>query len=265
MSNTRSERLEKLLNATVLNYTAEINVDNPIGEYDAMYDHLLKGDLDDFFLAPKLEGNPKRKEIFDLVRKYGHLCFYDGNYYDYWLDSIGGFTDEVVVSRRILDNYNFLLELALEKGEQALKELETLQKTDIGEDDAVVEFVRGVFQNDQALMDCLQETSKEDGPYKHLYPEKKEFLYRFPQGVLYLEDENGIKLNTEERLLNDFRKYEVELLLSTGNKLRDIETIEEMAEYLGASVFGVFVEAVHNAYEETKKHGTFSEEKTFNR
>lgn len=263
----KQERLEKLLDATIKNYFEEVNPDDEFSLYDAMYEHLLNGDLDNVFIAPKLEDKSYsvREEAFDLARKYGYLCFYNGDYKEYLLESVENTDDIDLVSMEVLDNYNFLVELALEKGELALKEISKFQAGTMAEETAVVEYLRNTFFNDEALKECLELTSYPDGKFDHIPLEAKESLYRFPQGVLYFDHGDQVEINTFEGLLKDIINHEEELMLTNTSALENMENLEEVVGYLGTGIFDEFVERIYLDYEDAKKHGNVNNSGAFHR
>jgi len=193
-TNDSLKRLEKLKQATIMNYLEVVNLDTIMDFYDSMVEHLFRGDLDSSFLSKSLVGLDKeeKSEIFQLARKYKDLCFYMGDA-QYWSDSIEGvyLTDLDLVCMKLFDNYDFLLGLAKDGGESALKQLVAFQDGSMPLSGSVVDFLRNSFENDDALKDIIIEMSKTDGEYAGLSDKQKEILCSFPKGILFEEKHNA--------------------------------------------------------------------------
>ena len=265
MGKVENERLENLLDGTIKNFYSEVNPNNSIDLFDTMYKHLLSGDLDKFFIAPNIPESAK-ESAFELARKYSNLCFFEGDYLN-WEDSVEGLfssykneqsktASELLAAARALDNYNFLLEVAHEKGEDALKEMAQFAgDTDMAAESAIVEYLRNTFGNDEALKECLEMTSIKDGKFDHVPTEAKEIMYRFPQGVLFFDHNEEAEINNFEGLLERMVELEPEILYTT-NRLEGMENLEEVVGYLGTGVFDVFIGTIYEDYMEAKKHGS---------
>ena len=202
------ERLENLKQATILNYLNEIDFENKKSLYDVMLKHFFAGEIDDAFLSGSLSNlEEKEKEgIFQLARKYQALCFYMGDF-SYWADSIGGvyLADYDFVSLKLLDNYDFLLGLIYDGGEQVLKMLMHFIET-MSKEGSVIDFLRSSFVNDEILKEIIIEMAKEDGIYQGFSIEEKETLCRYPEGVLYLEDKDSIEKVSVEEIQNKIQQ-----------------------------------------------------------
>ncbi|MBQ6135244.1 MAG: hypothetical protein IJI60_02895 [Bacilli bacterium] len=184
----RFNRLEKLKQATILHNLKDINLDNSSDLYEKIMRNFFSGILDEEFLSTSLENVPEeqKREIFTLARKYQDLCFYQGDF-AYWKDSIGGIylSDLDLVCMKVLDHFDFLLDLVKVGGESVLKQLESFQKGAMSQKGSVIDFLRSTFQNDEMLKNILIEMSKEHGPYYIFNNEQKEILCTYPEGILY--------------------------------------------------------------------------------
>ena len=210
----KTERLEKLRQATIVNYGEIVDFDSNLGLYESMIEHLLKGDYDDIFLTESLNECENKKEVFELARKYSSLCFYRGDS-SYWLDSIEGvvLSDPRLVSLKLLDNYDFLLRLAANGKEDALKELLTLQKYNDYDGNSMIDHLRNTFINDNVLENTIIEMSSEDGVYKDFTDSEKSLLISYPEGVIYTVEE-----------ANKYRKIKV---VDITKKIKDYLTAGE--------------------------------------
>ena len=253
--NISEERLGVLLDATILRYCETINLIDYTSALDAMFKHLIEGDLNREFQSPKLDkvSSEERKKAFALAQKYSYLCFYDGKV-DYWEDSIDGYHPGMfseLIAVQVLDNYNFLIELAQEKGEKAIEELINLGQSE-QVTSSIVDYARNSFDNDQVLKAVLANTSREDSLYNDLKPNEKAILYKYAKGVLYedykSEDVEDFDMIPEALLINKISEYSYDDNINSMNNLRNI------IDYLGENTFESIIRDIHLTYmEEIKK------------
>ena len=182
------QRLEKLKQEVLLDYLSDIDLDNPKSLYDAIMKNLFSGKLEDLFLSESLKGlsQEQRKEVFQLARNYQTLCFYKGDF-SYWADSIDGvyLSDLELVAIKVLDNYEFLLRLARNVGENVLKQMLFFQNSPMSNGGSVVNFLRNTFEDDDILEKTLIEMSDKDGIFKDLDNTQKRIICSYPEGIIY--------------------------------------------------------------------------------
>ncbi len=246
MEDIKEKRLGKLLDATLFRHCETINLIDEFSLCDAMFKYLTESDVDKFFLCPLLLNVSKqeREEVFKVARKYAYLCFYEGNS-DYWEDSVMGYTPGVpaeLIAEEILDNYNFIVELAYEKGEEAVAELTNFVSEEMATESSIVDYLRHIFNNDQALKVSLDTTSK-DNMYKDLSSKAKRVLYKHPRGVLYNEyqevDEKDFMMLSKDQLFN--KMFEV----SGDTNILNMNTLEEVVDYLGDKYFESIIREIY--------------------
>ena len=252
MKNIRSERLDKLLDATILNYYDSVDSDNCIDLYDKMFEHLVDGDFNDSFICPKLEDvdDNTKKKVFDLAKKYSSLCFYDGDV-SYWADSVEGVgvLDLNTLSTRILDNYNFVLETAYEYGEASLDFINKFKSSSMATESALVDYLRNTFGDDEALKKTIYEFTKEDSIYEGLDEYHREILFTYPNRVLYEYNSRGeLEFFSKEYLLDELSKR------SMDEDAYKINSISQMAQYLGDYDFENYIRDINLDFSDVKKH-----------
>lgn len=257
MENIKEKRLVRLLDATLLYHCEEITLLDDTSLYDAMFKYLEEGELDRVFLCPKLKDASKeeRKKALDIARKHSYLCFYEGNR-NFWEDSAEGYKPgffSEFIAEEILDNYNFLVELAHEKGETAVEELTNFVSEEMAIESSVVDYLRNTFNNDNLLKVVLDTTSREDSIYGDLTPKRKRILYRYPKEVLYTEyqeiDESDFMIIPKEELFNRISIEANDSTVLSMNKL------SEIADYLGDEDFERTIRNVHLLNSEKKETG----------
>ena len=193
-----SKRLETLKKLTLEKYLDEIDdLNSEILLYDVMFHHLVKGDFADDYEFSALGGVKKeeKKEVMNLVKKYDDLCFYNGSV-DFWSDSTetANISDYDFISYNLLDNYEFLMNLAKDGGEDVLDDLEKLKSVEGFNDSSVIEYLRNTFNNDEILFKTVLNMSSKQSLFKVFTDEQKALLLKYPEGVLYFYDKDAIRL-----------------------------------------------------------------------
>lgn len=187
-------RLNNLKNEVVMQYSDEIDYDGDRDFIitDAIFSHLVKGDLNDFYESPLLEGmdEEERNRTLTAVNKYSYVLFYDQNQ-DSWYDSIDmALVDYDTIALKLLNYYDFLIRIYKNGGEKVLKELAKYVDYDSFMDTSVVDYLIGSFISDEVLEKVIIDMSLEDGPYKDFDTDKRACLLMYPEGTLYRRDEN---------------------------------------------------------------------------
>lgn len=234
-------RLERLKQGVIEKYLTEIDFDN--GIFEILINKLVEGELDNWFYAPELndlEGE-KRQNVFALAHAHSGLCFYQGDV-NQWLESVegGSLEDMGYTCMKILDNYNFLLNLANQGGLEALKEVERfdtskylngpeIYSTDVP---SVIEKLRNNFADDQLLLSIILKMTK-DSEYKDLSIDEKVILCSYPEGNLYcFSDDDEISFIKPETIKKSL----------AINSLIEKKTQEAIKEELAAKQEGKEVE-----------------------
>lgn len=191
-----TKRLEQLKQATIINYLAYIDLDNDLDLYDVMIHLFIDGKLDDAFYSPMFDNMEKRDkyDLLELGREYASLCFFGGNP-SYWTDSIEGLSlkDYDLICMRLLDNFNYMLEIARDGGVEALEQLKRFQNTKLFSDNIVIDYLRGIFDDDELLKQAIIDVSKKDGDYQGFSDIQKAIMFVYPDGVLYEGEGEGKK------------------------------------------------------------------------
>ena len=144
---------------------------------DRLLFHFSNGDFDKKFDSIYLEGlsDNEKDNIINIVSKYRYLCFKDGNC-EYWTDSIreASLREAVYVTTKILDNYNFLIKLCRDGGEDVLKSISKLYGKENDLDTSVIDRLRCMFYDDTLLENILLQMSSSDN-LSYKLKEKEEY------------------------------------------------------------------------------------------
>lgn len=232
-----NSRMENLRHATIVNYLDEIDVDSDFGLYDKMMEHFYQGDFDDIFdsLCFKNMSENEKKDLLQKVHQFQAVSFYDGNSH-YWSDSIEGvgLEDLDFLCMRLLNHFDFLLELA-KSGGDSLGQLLAFQEEGFSNKHSVVDVLRNLFLNDEVLISVLGRLSQKDGEYSDLDDSLKYILCTYPQGVLYEEDGDQIRLIPASELIR---------------KIVDYYFGRDMKEYCSLSAINQFFSSHPEVFEE---------------
>lgn len=229
----REERLEKLINAMIANYLTEVDF-NSAEERENSYENLLhktivKGEFDDIFLSDDLEGLDKleRQRIIDLGRKYYHLCLYHGKL-EYWSYSMEGVTSgEYMRAELLLSDFNYLIRLAKNGGEDVLKFLDKFKGNELFNDGSVIALLLNKFWGDyDTLETILIEMAKADGKYGDFTDTQKIIMCDSPDGLLFRKNDDG---NIEFISSDELKKtISTEFIGVDNYPMKDIDSSEFM-------------------------------------
>lgn len=207
------ERLESFTKATLQNYLEEIDANSDFSIYDTMFKNFKELCEDYPFQA--LEGLSKedKEKIRKLGLKYASLCYYDGKK-ENWSDSVesGMENDYQFVAARILDNFEYVLELARVGGKDVLEEVAALKDEDGFNDSCPIEYLRNTFYNDDILTKTLCKMASKEELYNLFTEKQKADLLTFPEGTVY-------GFMDEEVVLADPLSLAVEICHNLGNEV----------------------------------------------
>lgn len=202
MADIRVVRLEAIKIELILKDLSELDLDSEYDLYDSLlYKTFVEGEFDDVFLSDNIKklDKDRRQEVIGLARKYNSLCFYNGDF-NSWMDSIEGVTgsDYDLISIKLLDDFDYLMRLAKNGGEDVLKFLNKFQTVDQFRNGAVIDMLRSRKSMDDKkdLYDDILETvliemSKVDGIYKDFTDTQKIIMCDNLDGIIYRKQDNG--------------------------------------------------------------------------
>lgn len=214
-------RFENLKNEIVMQYSDEIDYDGDRDFIitDALFEHLVKGDLNDFYESPLLDemDEEEKNTILNVVNKYSYLLFYDNDSSN-WFDSVDmPLIDYETISLKLLNYYDFLIEMFIKGGEKALKELAKYADYDAFGETSVVDFLIGTFISKEALLKVITDMSLEDGPFKNFDTDKRSVLLMNPDGVLYHNDTDTVTYINPIELMNIINQREENFVTIISN------------------------------------------------
>lgn len=138
----------------------KIDFEDPNDLYlcDVMIEHLTKGDLNDVYESNQLDkyNEEDRLKILNYVSNNNDICFVE-NTPEYWLEAINyiDVDDYKFAVKKILDNIEFLIKIAINCGEDKLKLLNSLKDENIHINQSIVDSLRDNYMNDEEIIKLL--------------------------------------------------------------------------------------------------------------
>ena len=141
-----------------INFKLDDDSSNDLYLCDVMVDHLAKGDLNDVYESDLIESfrEDDKKKLLDLVSKNSDICFVN-NSSEYWIDTINYIEveDYRFAVKKILDNFEFLLKVCINCGENKLRLLSSLKDQKLHINQSIVDSIRDSFERDEEIFSLL--------------------------------------------------------------------------------------------------------------
>ena len=176
-----------MIQSVIVNNSHDIDLNNQKDLFDRLIYLLIKGDLNnelnsEYISALSLE---EKQHIFELVKQYSLLCLKNKNVHQ-WNDSCQGVisSDYRYISIRIVENYDFLINIIVNIGEQAVRLIDNFSIYNNYKTASVIEILRNskynTFTMEQKAILCFY------APH---------ILYRNSDNVIYFKSPNSIALD----------------------------------------------------------------------
>ena len=141
-----------------INFKLDDDSSNDLYLCDVMVEHLSKGDLNDVYESDLIESfrEDDKKKLLDLVSKNSDICFVN-NSSEYWIDTINYIEveDYRFAVKKILDNFEFLLKVCINCGENKLRLLSSLKDQKLHINQSIVDSIRDSFESDEEIFSLL--------------------------------------------------------------------------------------------------------------
>ena len=183
-----NKKIDNLIQYVIINYSQDIDFNNEIELYDRLIYLLVNGvlnkELDSDYLE-KLDFNQEMK-VCSLVREYSSLCFKD-KLFDNWKKSCQDViqTDYRYICIKIIDNYDFLIGLAVDGGERVLRLIDNFSIYDVYRNFSLIEVLRNQFESDDVLKKILIDMSNDSSKFNIFSLEQKALLCYYGSEILY--------------------------------------------------------------------------------
>lgn len=251
------DRLIFLEKATLDHNCEEIDLNHEKSLYDYLMKNVFSGEFDSILPIQSFQNveSDERKRIFSLVRENLSLILFSGDF-SCWDYSVEGCSRRSYrdICKKLLDNYDFLLGLVRDGGEDVLKLLSAFQDKSISDNKLVVESLEGIFETKTILQDVLLEMAKTDGMYKGLSDQQKEFLCSYPRNVLYRCEDDHVYLIPVEELIHNIQLSFFGKTVSEYDSFETLVPVLSKDELFENTILDVFLNAEKN--EEHFKHSS---------
>ena len=141
-----------------MNFKLDDDNSNDLYLCDVMIEHLSKGDLNDVYESDQIESfrDDDKKKLLNIVSSNSDICFVN-NSSEYWLDSINYIEvdDYKFAVKKIIDNFEFLLKVCINCGENRVKLLSSLKNENLHFNQSIVDSIRDNFENDDEIISLL--------------------------------------------------------------------------------------------------------------
>lgn len=183
-----NKKIDNLIQSVIVNYSQDIDFNNEIELYDRLIYLLTNGILNKEFDSDYLSklDIDEEKKIFNIVREYVPICFKD-KYLCNWRKSCQDVisTDYRYICIRLIDNYDFLINLAVDGGENALRLLDNFSIYDVYRNYSVVEVLRNNYNSDDILKKIIIDMSSDNSKFNIFSLEQKALLCYYGPELLY--------------------------------------------------------------------------------
>ena len=201
---------------------------------NAIFEHLVTGELNEDYQTEALNGlkAEEKNNLLNLVNQYKDIMFYEGDASCWTESSEKHIEDYTMIATDVLDNYDFVIELAKVGGVNALNLLRDMKDCDGYSEHSVVERLRNTFGNDELLQKVLLEMSKDNNLYNIFTTEEKAELLDYPLGTLYFyKDEKTAVISNPIQLAIELYNRDISNRIElTDDNAQEI--VESLTEYL---------------------------------
>ena len=187
------------------------------------------------------------------MNQYKDIMFYEGDASCWRKSSEKHIEDYTMIATDVLDNYDFVIELAKVGGVNALNLLRDMKDCDGYSEYSVVERLRNTFGNDELLQKVLLEMSKDNNLYNIFTTEEKAELLDYPLGTLYFyKDEKTAVISNPIQLAIELYNRDISNRIElTDDNAQEI--VESLTEYLRDNDF-YFSNTVDDLFFEYEKN-----------
>ena len=222
---------------------------------NAIFEHLVTGELNEDYQTEALNGlkAEEKNNLLNLVNQYKDIMFYEGDASCWRKSSEKHIEDYTMIATDVLDNYDFVIELAKVGGVNALNLLRDMKDCDGYSEYSVVERLRNTFGNDELLQKVLLEMSKDNNLYNIFTTEEKAELLDYPLGTLYFyKDEKTAVISNPIQLAIELYNRDISNRIElTDDNAQEI--VESLTEYLRDNDF-YFSNTVDDLFFEYEKN-----------
>ena len=212
-----NNKIDDLIQYVIVNYSQDIDFNSEIELYDRLIYLLANGILNKELDSDYLDGLDFDQEmrIYSLVREYSSLCFKD-KCFDNWKKSCQAViqTDYRYICIQIIDNYDFLIGLAVAGGEKLLRLIDNFSIYDVYRSSSLIEILRNQFESDDVLCKILIDMSNDNSKFNIFSLEQKALLCYYGSKILCSKYGDGVTFKSPSSIALSIYRY----VYKTNNK-----------------------------------------------
>lgn len=205
-----NKKIDDLIQYVIVNYSQDIDFNNEIELYDRLIYLLANGVLNKELNSDYLDGLDFDQEmkIYSLISKYSSLCFKD-KYFDNWKRSCQAViqTDYRYICIKIIDNYDFLIGLAVLGGEKVLRLIDNFSIYDVYRNSSLIELLRNQFESDDVLKKILIDMSNDNSKFNIFSLEQKALLCYYGSKILYSKCGDSVTFKSPSSIALGIYRY----------------------------------------------------------
>lgn len=205
-----NDKLDKLIQSVILNNSQDIDLNNDKELYERLVYLLIDGslneELDSDYLKDK--NSEEKKRIYSVIKEYAPLCLKNKNFFE-WTRSCQGVipSDYRYICIRILDNYDFLINILVTCGENALRLIDNFGIYDVYKSAALIEILRNRFDFDDILISILKDMCSDNSKFNTFTIEQKAILCFYASDMLYRCRDNVVTFKSPNSIALDIYRY----------------------------------------------------------
>ena len=205
-----NDKLDSMIQSVVVNNSCDIDLNDDKELYDRIVYLLIDGslnyELDSEFVCGL--NYDEKKQLFTIVKKYSFLCLKDKNIHK-WTSSCQGviYSDYRYNCIRMIDNYDFLINIVINCGENALKLIDKFSIYDMYKDYSVIEVLRNRFDFDDIMIKIIKDMSDLNSSFNTFTIEQKAMLCYYASDFLYTCNDNNVRFRSPNSVALDIYRY----------------------------------------------------------
>lgn len=205
-----NDKLDNLIQSVILNNSQDINFNNDKELYDRLIYLLIDGSLNEELDSDYLKdrNSDEKKRIYSIVKEYSPLCLKNKNFFE-WTSSCQGVipSDYRYICIRILENYDFLINMVDTCGEKALRLIDNFSIYDVYKGAALIEILRNRFDFDDVFIRIIKDMCDENSRFNTFTIEQKAILCFYASDLLYSCRDNVVTFKSPNSIALDIYKY----------------------------------------------------------
>ena len=202
--------IDSMIQSVIVNNSQDIDLNNQKDLFDRLIYLLIKGDLNnelnsEYISMLDLE---EKQHVYEVANKHSLLCLKNKNIHQ-WNNSCQGviFSDYRYISIRIVENYDFLINIIVNVGEKAIRLIDNFSIYNNYKTASVIEILRNRFEFDDILLKVLKDMCDDNSKFNTFTIEQKAILCYYAPHILYKNIDNVIYFKSPNSIALDLYRF----------------------------------------------------------